>query len=94
MVLEIVIDPNIGDLRQHDDFHLAIDRHRRRHAGRQTTCAGRPIPLAALCLLGETCLQDRLILGCERGLLSAAPRLRRIECRLPANGGAYGAPLA
>src|SRR6266545_1339436 len=46
MVAAVVIEQDMSDLRQQDDFHFTINVHRRRHAGRHAPGAGIPIALA------------------------------------------------
>src|SRR5262249_42706573 len=53
-----------------------------------------PVALAAVGLVGQARLMNRLILGCQRGLLTSAPRLGRVERRLSAGPKVNPAPHA
>jgi hypothetical protein len=89
-----VIDQDIGDLRQHHDFHRAIERHHGRHARRQAFDARQPIALVALGLFGEACLQNLLVFDRERRPLSRSPGLGRVERRLATDAEPHRHPLA
>src|SRR5215467_11120877 len=89
-----VIDPDVSRLRQHDDFHRTIDRHHGRHAGRQAGDAGEPVALGAFGLVGDALLENLLIFGRQRRLLTQPPWLGRIECGLATHAEPDRDPLA
>src|SRR5262249_58490423 len=57
-----IVDADIRDARQHDDFHRLVGRHGRRHAGRQTGSSP-PGGGAAPRALAQIRFADRLAFG-------------------------------
>src|SRR6266545_2567175 len=92
MVAAVVIEQDMSDLRQQDDFHFTKNVHRRRHAGRHAPGAGIPIALATVRLIRKTRFMNCLILGCQWGLLAPAPGLGRVKRSLAPNSKVDRAP--
>ena len=67
-------DQDISGVGRHDEFHRDEGHHHMRHPGGATGRGGE-IAQSALRLVGDAVLQDFLIFGRERRLLSLAPRL-------------------
>src|SRR5712671_3725589 len=75
-----IVDADVGDVREDDEFQRPIGCHLCRHAGRQTRRA-RPGTRNACFPFAQIGLEKGLILRRQRRLLSAAGRLARIEPR-------------
>ena len=73
-----IVNADIRDARQHDDFHRLIGRHHCRHAGRQTGST-RPGGRHAGLAFAQVRFKDRLVFGCQWRLLPAAGGLAGIE---------------
>src|SRR5262245_533404 len=76
-----VIGNNVGDIRHDHDFHGLKNDHHSWHAVPPTGCSGPVIARPARRLVSKISLIDRLILVCQRSLLTMALRLARIPGR-------------